>query len=423
MLINTKKDFRILNRKINGHKLAYLDNAATTQKPQQVIDAVVNYYQKHNSNIHRGIHTLSEESTLLFEEARKKVAGLIGAVVPEEVIFTSGATESLNTASQLVGQILKEESTIVLSELEHHSNLVPWQQLAKQKNCQLIYIPVTKGGLLDYSEAKKILSQKVDALAITHASNVTGEIIKIKDLVKLVKTTNPNCLVVVDGAQAVGHLPVNVQSLGCDFYAFSAHKMLGPTGVGVLWGKRELLKTLEPVKFGGGMITEVYQDHAVWDIVPNKFEAGTPNIAGVIGLGVAVDYLNSYGLEKLRGKVGGNTEYLLEMLGRLGLLLYGNQKAENGVGIVAFNLPGVHSHDLASVLDSVGVAVRSGHHCAMPLHTALDIPSSVRVSLYIYNTKEDIDALISGINKAKKIFGFSGDTPKHHFRGVTRKNS
>ncbi|MBU1104960.1 aminotransferase class V-fold PLP-dependent enzyme, partial [Patescibacteria group bacterium] len=241
MLINTKKDFRILNRKINGHKLAYLDNAATTQKPQQVIDAVVNYYQKHNSNIHRGIHTLSEESTLLFEEARKKVAGFIGAVVPEEVIFTSGATESLNTASQLVGQILKEESTIVLSELEHHSNLVPWQQLAKQKNCQLIYIPVTKGGLLDYSEAKKILSQKVDALAITHASNVTGEIIKIKDLVKLVKTTNPNCLVVVDGAQAVGHLPVNVQSLGCDFYAFSAHKMLGPTGVGVLWGKRELL--------------------------------------------------------------------------------------------------------------------------------------------------------------------------------------
>ncbi|PIS23097.1 cysteine desulfurase [candidate division WWE3 bacterium CG08_land_8_20_14_0_20_40_13] len=405
MTENTKtSDFPILACNINNHRLVYLDNAATTQKPKCVIDAVSNFYLKHNANVHRGIHTLSEEATEMLEETRRKVASFIDAVVPEEVIFTSGATDSLNIAARLVEPKVQKNSVIVTTELEHHSNFVPWQELAKKTGAVLKVIPVLSVGSFDYQKTKEILLQKVDIFAITHVSNVTGEVIDVKSLVKIAKAKNPDCLVIVDGAQAVGHMPVNVQSLDCDFYAFSAHKMLGPTGVGVLWIKRDLWDKFNPVKFGGGMISEVSLSKSTWDVAPYKFEAGTPNIAGIVGLGAAVGYLNSIGIEKIYGEIRELTEYALEKLGKLGIKILGAEDTKKRLGVVSFNVPSIHAHDLASVLDSLGIAIRSGHHCAMPLHTALKIPASARASFYLYNTKKDIDELVKGIIKAKEMF-------------------
>jgi cysteine desulfurase/selenocysteine lyase len=401
----TFRDFPILENKINGHRLVYLDNAATTQKPKIVIDAVSNFYFKHNANVHRGIHTLSEEATKELENARKKVGEFLGAVIPEEIIFTSGATESLNMASRLLEQKIKPGGVVVTTELEHHSNFVPWQELSKRTGTTFKTIPIASNGSFDYKKSKKILLGKVDILAVTHVSNVTGEVIDIKNLVKIVRENNPNCLVIVDGAQAVGHMSVNVQSLGCDFYAFSAHKMLGPTGVGVLWGKRGLLCQCNPVEYGGGMISEVAIEGSTWDKVPYRFEAGTPNISGIVGLGMAVDFLQSYGVERVIEEIKDLTEYALESLGNLGVKILGNNDSNKRVGIISFTVPNIHAHDLASILDSFGIAIRSGHHCAMPLHTALKILSSARASFYIYNTREDIDRLIGGIEKAKKMFG------------------
>jgi len=401
---NIKADFPIFKRKINGSSIVYLDNGATTQKPSEVINSISGYLENNNANIHRGIYTLSEESTGMFEKSREIVGNFLGAK-KREVIFTSGCTESLNTAFLFASQLIKNRAKVVTSVLEHHSNLIPAQNLVKNTKGVLKIIPIDKNGDLDYAKAQSILKEGCDIFAITHISNVTGEQIDIKKLIKLAKTANPKCLVIVDGAQAIGHVKVNVESLGCDFYAFSAHKMLGPTGVGVLWVKESLLNILNPVKFGGGMVSEVLINKATWAKPPFAFEAGTPNIVGSIGFSKAIEYLNSVGIVEVEKIIKDLTLYAVQKLSKIeGIYIYGASSKKKH-GVVSFNLKGVHSHDLASVLDSCGVAIRSGHHCAMPLHTALGINSSARASFYIYNSKEDVDRLVSGIKKAKDMFG------------------
>ena len=395
-----KKDFPILERKIGLNDLVYLDNTATTQKPLQVVEALKDYYFQHNANIHRGIHTLSEEASEMYDNARKTVAQFINAIYPEEIIFTRGTTESLNMAAFSWGiPNLKKGDKILLTGFEHHSNLIPWQIVAKNTGAELKFVKIGSAGIVDMTEFKNALTPDVKLVCVAHASNVLGTILDIKEISKMAHAVG--ALVCVDGAQAVPHMPVNVQSLGCDFYSFSGHKMLGPTGIGVLYVKKSVMGQMVPFQFGGGMIKEVSLTDASWADAPEKFEAGTPDAAGAIGLAAAIDYLTALGMDKVREHEIELGKYAIEKLTAIeGIKILGPLDPEKRTGLISFYSEKVHAHDIASVLNSFGVAVRSGHHCAMPLHKELGLPATVRASYYIYNDFSDIDKLAEGVKKA-----------------------
>lgn len=401
-----KKDFPIMARKINGKELVYLDSAATSQKPLRVIEAITDYYKNHNANVHRGIHTLSEEATEMYENSRKKVSDFIVASRPKEVIFTAGATDSLNmVAMSWAAKNLKKDDEILITDAEHHSNLVPWQIVSNLLGTKLKVLDLDLSLGNDFLPLfEREMTERVKLVSLFHASNVTGAVMPVKEVCKLAK--KHGAVVSVDGAQAVPHMKVNVTGLGCDFYSFSSHKMLGPTGVGVLWAKEEHLQNMEPFKYGGGMIDTVETHVSTWADIPERFEAGTPNVAGVIGLGVAVDYLNSLGMDNVSAHEEGLNEYAFKELGKIeGLHILGSQNPKNRAGMVSFVIDGIHSHDLAAIFNTEGIAVRSGHHCTMPLHNKLKISSSTRASYYVYNDTHDIDRMIEAVYKAKEILG------------------
>ncbi|OJG94240.1 class V aminotransferase [Enterococcus thailandicus] len=388
---------------MNDEALVYLDNAATTQKPKQVLAALTNYYEKDNANVHRGVHTLAERATHEYEAAREKVRRFIHANETAEVLFTRGTTTSLNWVARSFGEFIHEGDEIVLSYMEHHSNIIPWQQLAKQKGATLKYIELTPERLLDMADAKEKITAKTKILAIAHVSNVLGVKNPVKDLAELVHEKGG--VIVVDGAQAAPHMPINVQELDCDFYAFSGHKMCGPTGIGVLYGKRTWLEQMEPVEFGGEMIDFVELYDSTWKELPWKFEAGTPNIAGAIALGHAIDYLETIGLAEIHRYEEEIVAYVLPKLQAIkGLTIYGPQEPEKRTGVIAFNLENLHPHDVATALDMEGVAVRAGHHCAQPLLNYLQVPATARASFYFYNTKQDADRLVEAILATKEFF-------------------
>ena len=393
-----RKDFPILGREVNGKKIAYLDNGATSQKPVQVMDAIVEYYSKHNANVHRGLHKLSEESTIMYEEARKKIARFINAK-EEEVLFVRNATEALNLVMYSHGmQSVGEGDRITISIMEHHSNIVPWQHLAKKKKARLEYIDIDDSGFMKDDELSKMNGAKVTSLV--HASNVLGTINPVEEYAKAAQESG---IFIVDGSQSIPHMKVDVKKMGCDFFAFTGHKMLGPTGIGVLYGKKDLLEEMEPFLFGGDMILEVKRYESMWNELPHKFEAGTPNICGAIALGAAVDYLEKIGMENIRSHELGLLRKAIELLGDE-VKIYGPLEAEKRTGLVSFTVPGVHPHDTATILDEYGIAIRSGHHCAQPLHERLGVESSSRASFCFYNTKEEIGRLADGIRKVKEVF-------------------
>ncbi|WP_066307961.1 cysteine desulfurase [Bacillus sp. FJAT-29814] len=399
-----KTHFPILNQSVNGHRLVYLDNAATSQKPKVVIDALATYYRTYNANPHRGVHTLGVKATDAYEDAREKVKTFINAKKTEEIIFTRGTTSSLNLVAQsYVREFLKEGDEILITEMEHHSNLIPWQQAAKKIGAVLKYIPLSSDGTVDLNNVKKSITAKTKFISITHVSNVLGTINPIKELAKLAH--QQGAVICIDAAQSVSHLGVDVQDLNCDFLAFSGHKMMGPTGIGVLYGKKELLENMPPVEFGGEMIDFVGLYDSTWKEVPWKFEGGTPIVAGAIGLGAAIDFLGQIGLEKIRLHERTLTSYALEQLSTIeGISIYGPKDPEQRGGLITFNVDHVHPHDLATVLDSEGIAIRAGHHCCQPLMKWLNVSATARASFYLYNTEEDIDLLINGIKTAKAYF-------------------
>ena len=393
-------DFPILKRKVNGKRLVYLDSAATSQKPIQVIKAITNFYSNYNANIHRAIHTLGEKATFEYEQAREKIANFINAESPEEIIFVRNTTEALNFASFGLRNFIKKNDKILTTTMEHHSNLIPWQQLAKSKKAKLDFVDFDKNGYLNMKEFdEKVNDTKV--VAMTQASNVLGTINPIKKIA--VKVKQSGSIFVVDGAQSVPHMPVDVQELGVDMLAFSGHKMLGPTGIGVLYARKELLEKMQPVLFGSDMIRRVSLTDAEWNDLPYRFEYGTPNISGVIGLGAAVDYLLKIKMKKIRQHDVDITKYALKKISKVAII-YGPKKAEDRSGLLAFNLDNAHPHDIAAILNQEGIAIRSGHHCAMPLHEKLKISASARASFYLYNEKSDIDLLLKSLLKVKKLF-------------------
>ncbi|MGX7419916.1 cysteine desulfurase [Carnobacterium gallinarum] len=398
-------DFPILNQIVNDENLVYLDNAATTQKPTAVMNTIVeDYYYKNNANVHRGVHTLAERATEQFEAAREKVRYFIQANETAEVLFTRGTTTSLNWIARSYGDLaISEGDEIVISYMEHHSNIIPWQQLAKAKKATLKYIGLTSDGQLDMVDAKKQITTKTKIVSIAHVSNVLGVINPIEDLREFAH--NVGAVIVVDGAQAVPHMKVDVQALDVDFYCFSGHKMLGPTGIGILYGKRKHLEQMEPVEFGGEMIDFVHLQESTWKELPWKFEAGTPNIAGAIGLGAAVDYLENLGMDQIEAHEQELVDYVMpKLLAIEGLTIYGPQNPAEHTGVIAFNLDGLHPHDVATALDMEGVAVRAGHHCAQPLLNYLDVSATARASFYVYNTKADADRLVEAILATKEFF-------------------
>lgn len=399
-----KSDFPILERTVNGKRLVYLDNAATTQKPKAVIDALVDYYSRYNANVHRAVHQLSIEATEAYEGSRKKVAKFINAPSPQEVVFTRGTTESINLVKFAWGSsFVKEGDVILLTLMEHHSNMVPWQQLAKQKGARIEYAPITADGRLEMGEFERLLGLSPVLVAFTHCSNVLGTINDAEALCSMARRAGATTM--VDAAQSAPHMPVDVQKMGCDFCALSGHKMLGPTGIGVLYGRRALLDAMEPFQSGGDMIKEVHVEGARWNDVPFKFEAGTTNIGDAIGLGAAVDYLTSLGMDNVRNHEVALLGYAFERLSRIpGLKVYGPVEAEGRGGVISFNLADIHPHDMASILDEEGVAIRSGHHCAQPLMEHLGVPGTSRASFYVYNSTADIDAFIGALLKAKSVF-------------------
>jgi cysteine desulfurase/selenocysteine lyase len=395
-----KKDFPIFKRRINGKRLVYLDSAATSQKPKKVIDAIVEFYKKYNANIHRSIHTLGEEATQAYEKAREAVAEFINAERHEEIIFVRNTTEALNVAAFGLRNMIKEGDIVLTTEMEHHSNLIPWQQLCKLRKAKLDFVSFDEEGYLRMDELeRKVEDAKV--LAITQASNVLGTINPIKEIVEKARETET--IVVVDGAQSVPHMPVDVKELDVDMLAFSAHKMLGPTGIGVLYAKKELLEKMEPVLYGSEMIKEVSFTDACWNDIPYKFEYGTPHIAGAIGFKAAVEYLQDIGMKNIRKHDEEITRYALKKLDRL-VSIIGPKKAEDRSGLIAFTMGDIHPHDIAAILNEEGIAIRSGHHCAMPLHKKLGLAASARASFYLYNTKEDIDLLVKALEKVKAVF-------------------
>lgn len=399
-----KNDFPILTQIINDEPLVYLDNAATTQKPLAVLDALETYYRESNANVHRGVHTLAERATTQYEAAREKVQRFINANEAAEVLFTRGTTTSLNWVAKSYGEAnVKSGDEILISVMEHHSNLIPWQQLAKKTGAVLKYVELTEEGLLDMESFQSQLSDNTKIVALTHVSNVLGVINPIQDIARLVH--EQGAVLVVDGAQAVPHMPVDVQALEVDFYAFSGHKMLGPTGIGVLYGKRHLLEQMEPVEFGGEMIALVGEQDSTWKELPWKFEAGTPNIAGAIGLGAAIDYLATVGLSSIQEHEKNLKAYLWPKLKEIpGLTIYGPTDIAKRTGIVTFNLDGLHPHDVATAMDMEGVAIRAGHHCAQPLMRRLSANSTARASFYLYNTTADVDKFIEALLATKEFF-------------------
>ncbi|QOZ90213.1 cysteine desulfurase [Streptococcus suis] len=397
-----RKDFSILDQVVNDEPLVYLDNAATTQKPQQVLDVLADYYQKDNANVHRGVHTLSERATARYEAARQKVADFIQAKSSKEILFTRGTTTGLNWVAQFAREILQPDQEVIISVQEHHSNIIPWQQACQQTGAKLRYVTL-KDGELDMDHLRSLLSSKTKFVSLAHVSNVLGSVAPIGEIAELVHQVG--AYLVVDGAQSVPHMAVNVQELDVDFYAFSGHKMLGPTGIGVLYGKEELLNRMSPVEFGGEMIDFVYEQSATWKELPWKFEAGTPNIAGAIGLGAAIDYLTEIGMDAIQAHEAELVDYIFPKLQAIpGLTIYGSQDLSKRTGVIAFNLDDLHPHDVATALDYEGVAVRAGHHCAQPLLRYLQVPATVRASFYIYNTKADCDKLVEAIIKTKEFF-------------------
>ena len=399
-----RADFPILSRQVKpGVEVVYLDSTATTQKPVQVIKAMDEYYRNSNANIHRGIHVLAEEATAMYEEARGKIAKFINAPSPRQIIFTRNTTESINLVAQTWGrENLKDGDVLILTEMEHHSNLVPWQILSAERNLKLEFIPVDDEGLLDQDEYRWLLDLNPKLVAFTQMSNVLGTINPAKEMIQLAH--NSGAEVLVDGAQSVPHFPVDVQDLNADFLVFSAHKMCGPTGVGVLYGRRDLLEDMPPFLGGGDMIKRVELRSFTPNSIPHKFEAGTPAIAEAIGFGVAVDYLQHIGMDAIAAQEQAVVGYALERLVEVpGVKVFGSQARDRG-GVTAFTLDGVHAHDVAQILDGDGIAVRAGHHCAMPLHDKYDIPATTRASYYLYNSIEEIDKLIDSIYKVKKIF-------------------
>lgn len=402
MLEECKLDFPILDQIVNDEPLVYLDNAATTQKPQQVLDILADYYQKDNANVHRGVHTLSERSTARYEAARQTVADFIRAKSSKEILFTRGTTTGLNWVAQFARDLLQADDEVIISVQEHHSNIIPWQQACQKTGAKLRYVTL-KNGELDMDVLKEVLSEKTKFVSLAHISNVLGSVAPIKEIAELVHAVG--AYLVVDGAQSTPHMAIDVQDLDVDFFAFSGHKMLGPTGVGVLYGKQELLEQMSPVEFGGEMIEFVYEQYATWKELPWKFEAGTPNIAGAIGLAAAIDYLNDIGMEHVQQHEEELIAYIWPKLQAIpGLTIYGSQDVSKRTGLIAFNLDDLHPHDVATALDYEGVAVRAGHHCAQPLLSYLQVPATVRASFYIYNTKADCDKLVDALLKTKEFF-------------------
>ncbi|MBI4597122.1 MAG: cysteine desulfurase [Candidatus Omnitrophica bacterium] len=400
-----RQDFPILHRAVNGKPLVYLDNAATTQKPLQVIEKLADYYRRYNANIHRGIHTLAEEATAAYEAVREQTARFINAPSSRSIVFTRNATESINLFANAWGRkFLKPGDQILLSEMEHHSNLVPWQLIAKATGATLAFLPITDEGQLRLDAMEKIWAPNTKIVAITHMSNVLGTITPIEDVV--VKARQYGTLVLIDGAQSVPHLPVDVQRLGCDALVFSAHKMLGPTGVGVLYARETLLESMDPFLGGGEMISDVQLTSATWNEVPWKFEAGTPNIADVIAFGAALSYLTRIGISTIRTHEMELTAYALKQLQAVpGLTIYGPRAASpDRGGAIAFNLEGLHPHDVGTGLDAEGVAIRAGHHCAKPLMRRLGVSATARASFYLYNTKDEVDRLVEAIRAVQGFF-------------------
>lgn len=399
-----RDDFPILKRQVNGKTLVYFDNAATSQKPNAVIEATDRYYREYNANIHRGIHKLAEEATLAHEEAREKIGKFINSRRTEEIIFTRNATESINLVADAWGRAnIGKGDKIVLTIMEHHSNIVPWQLLAQEKGAKVEYVKIDQEGKLRQDEVQDLIDERTKIVCVAHASNVLGTVNPIKDIGKTAHRYG--AMFLVDAAQSVPHMPVDVRDLDCDFFAFSGHKMMGPTGIGVLHGKSEVLQNMPPFLGGGEMIREVHTTGAAWKDLPYKYEAGTPNIVGAIGLGVAVDYLQGIGMENVHEHEKAITEYAMSRMSEVeGLVIYGPRDVKQRVGVISFNLGDIHAHDLASIMDEEGIAIRSGHHCAQPLMEFLNVPATSRASFYIYNTKEEVDVFISALEKARKIF-------------------
>ena len=402
--VRVQRDFPILSQEVNGRRLVYLDNAATTLKPRQVIDALVNYYETSNANIHRGIHTLAVRATEQYEGVRAKVAAHIGAGNPADIVFTRNTTESINLVARAWGDAnIGEGDEIVLSLMEHHSNIVPWQMLAKRAGANLRYAGVNDDGTLDLDSLRSLVTPRTKLVSIVHMSNVLGTINPVAEIAEIAHAAG--ALLLVDGAQSAPHLPLNVTEMGCDWFAFSAHKMLGPTGVGVLWAKPGMLQEMEPFLAGGEMISVVKPEASTWADVPHKFEAGTPNIADVIAFGAALDYLRELGMETVREHEKAITAHAIEQLERLpGVHIHGPHDVELRGGAVSFTVDGVHPHDVSTVVDSHGVAIRAGHHCAQLLMRRLNVPATNRASFYIYNDERDVEVLIEALRHAIKVF-------------------
>ena len=397
-----KSDFPTLKQKINGNELVYLDNAATTQKPEKVIKALESYYRSINSNIHRGVHTLSIRATDAYEEARSKVAAFINAEHREEIIFVRGATEAINlVANSYVRPILKEGDQIIISQMEHHANIVPWQIICEQKKAELKIIPMNVKGELLIEEIEGMISEKTKFISINHVSNSLGTVNRIEDVIKIAHSNNLR--IMIDGAQAVQHLSVDLIKLNPDFYCFSGHKVYAPTGIGVLYGKKELLEKMPPYQGGGDMIKSVTFEKTIYNDIPNRFEAGTPNIAGTIGLGVSIDYLVSIGIENIAKHEKELLDYATQEIRKIeGVQIIGN--AIEKASVLSFVIEGIHPHDIGTILDKQGVAIRTGHHCTQPTMDFYGIPATARASFAIYNSRKDVDALINAVKKTIEVF-------------------
>ena len=397
-----RKDFPILDQIVNDEPLVYLDNAATTQKPKVVLEAVDRYYQEDNANVHRGVHTLAERATASYEGARETVRRFINASSTKEVLFTRGTTTGLNWIGRFAEEILEEGDEVLISIMEHHSNILPWQEACRKTGAKLVYVYLKDGGL-DLEDFRKKLTNRTKFVSIAHASNVLGVINPVQEIAQLAH--EKGAIVVVDGAQSVPHMKIDVQKLDADFFVFSGHKMAGPTGIGVLYGKEQYLNQMSPVEFGGEMIDFVYEQSATWKELPWKFEAGTPNMAGAIGLAAAIDYLEAIGMDAIERHEQDLIAYVFPKLQAIeGLKIYGSQDLAKRSGVISFNLGDLHPHDLATALDYEGVAVRAGHHCAQPLIQYLEVPATARASFYLYNTKEDCDKLVEALIKTKEFF-------------------
>ena len=397
-----KDNFPILDQQINGEKIVYLDNAATTQKPKNVINSLINYYSKNNSNIHRGVHTLSQKATEDYEESRKTIANFIGASSSKEIIFVRGATEAINLiANSYVKPLLKKDDEIIISQMEHHANIVPWQMICEERKAKLKIIPINKNGELKLKKFNEIINKKTKFISINHVSNSLGTINPIKEIIK---TAHQNKIkIMIDGAQAIQHLEINMNEIDADFYCFSGHKMYAPTGIGILYGKKEILEQMGPYQGGGDMIKSVTFEKTIYNDIPNRFEAGTPNIAGAIALGKAIEYLNEIGINNIAKHERHLLHYATSKLNKINKIkIIG--KAKEKAAVISFVIDGIHPHDIGTIMDSHGIAIRTGHHCTQPIMDFYNIPATARASFAIYNTTKDIDKLIEAIKKCIEVF-------------------